>query len=181
MRARSLFVAGVAGILTFGVPLPATAAPGDTTATVTVTGGALSINVPAAAGSLGTRANTVGGGTISGSLGQVQVNDARSAAACSGWVASVISTAFTPPAGPTIAASAVGYTAGPITKVGTATYAADDPGNLSGVVPAVTGPGSPGTTPQHGTRRSTWPSPAARLPECIPQRSPTQFCRFVQS
>jgi len=74
MRARSLFVAGVAGILTFGVPLPATAAPGDTTATVTVTGGALSINVPAAAGSLGTRANTVGGGTISGSLGQVQVN-----------------------------------------------------------------------------------------------------------
>ena len=39
-------------------------------------------------------------GTISGPLGQVQVNDARSAAAGSGWVASVISTAFwTPPPG----------------------------------------------------------------------------------
>jgi hypothetical protein len=34
---------------------------------------------------------------ISGSLGQVQVDDARSAAAGFGWVASVISTAFTPP------------------------------------------------------------------------------------
>ena len=62
------------------------------------------------------------------------MTDARSAAAGSGWVASVISTAFTPPAGPAIAASAVSYTAGTITKVGTATYTANDPGNLTGVV-----------------------------------------------
>lgn len=84
-----------------------------------MTTGSLSITVPADAGSLGTRANTVLGDTISGPLGQVQVNDARSAAAGSGWAASAISTAFTPPEGPAIAASAVGYTAGGITKVGT--------------------------------------------------------------
>src|SRR6185436_18739140 len=106
--------------------------------TVTVQGGFLSITVPTDAGNLGTRANTVGGGTISGPLGQVQVSDARSAAAGSGWVTSVISTAFTPGAGPAIPASAVGYTAGTITKVGTATYTANDPGNLTGVVAAVT-------------------------------------------
>ena len=84
------------------------------------------------------------GGTISGPLGEVQVSDARSAAAGSGWVASVISTAFTPPAGPTIAASFIGYTAGAITKVGTATYTANDPGDLTGVSPAVTATGITG-------------------------------------
>jgi hypothetical protein len=86
----------------------------------------------------------VGGVTISGLLGQVQVEDARSAAAGSGWVATVISTAFTPPAGPTIAASAVGYTAGTITMVGTATYLANNPANLTAVIPAVTASGITG-------------------------------------
>jgi hypothetical protein len=106
----------------------------------------LAITAPADAGNLGTRVNSVGGGTISGALGQVQVTDARSAAAGSGWVASVISTAFTPPApvGPAIAASAVAYAAGPITKVGTATYTANDPGNLSGASVAVTATGITG-------------------------------------
>ena len=102
------------------------------------------MTVQAAAGSLGTRANSVGGGTISGQLGEVQVNDARSAAAGSGWVASVISTAFTPPSGPAIAAGAVGYTAGLVVKVGTATYTANDPANLTGVAPAVTATGITG-------------------------------------
>jgi hypothetical protein len=104
----------------------------------------LAITVPTDAGNLGTRANTVLSGTISGPLGQVQVSDARSAAAGSSWVASVISTAFTPPAGPAIAASAVSYTAGTITKVGTATYVANDPPNLTGVSPAVTATGITG-------------------------------------
>lgn len=144
MRMRSLFVAGATGMLTLGIALPATAAPGDTTATITVTGGSLSITVPAAAGSLGTTANTVGGSTISGPLGQVQVLDARSAAAGSGWVVSVISTAFTPPSGPAIAASAVSYTAGSITKVGTATYTANNPGNLTAAGAAVTATGITG-------------------------------------
>ena len=100
--------------------------------------------MPADAGSLGSVSNTVLGDTISGSLGVVQVNDARSAAAGSGWVASAISTAFTPPAGPTIAASAVGYTAGTITKVGTATFTANDPADLTGVVAVVTATGITG-------------------------------------
>lgn len=73
------------------------------------------------------------------------MNDARSAIAGSGWVASIISSAFTPaPSGTAIAASAVGYTAGTIAKVGTATYTAIDPASLVGVVPAVTATGITG-------------------------------------
>jgi hypothetical protein len=53
-------------------------------------------------------------------------------------------TAFTPAAGPTIGAANVGYTAGPITKVGTATFNANDPPNLTGVVAAVTATGITG-------------------------------------
>lgn len=124
--------------------LTGTASADPTTATVTVTGGMLAISVPVDAGSLGSAADTVGGGTISGTLGQVQVNDARGAVAGSGWVASAISTAFTPPAGPAIPASDVGYTAGVITKVGTATYTADNPANLTAVAPAVTATGITG-------------------------------------
>jgi hypothetical protein len=142
MRTRSLLVAAAAALLSLGIAVPAFA--DTTTASVTVTGGTLTISAPAAAGSLGSIANSVSGGTISGTLGQVQVNDARSAAAGSGWVASVISTAFTPSAGPTIAASAVSYTAGPITKTGTATYTANNPGNLTGVSAAVTATGITG-------------------------------------
>jgi hypothetical protein len=145
MRARSPFLIAAVAALVVGAALPASAAgPGQSSATITVTGGALSITAPADAGNLGTRANSVLGGTVSGPLGPVQVNDARSAAAGSGWVVSVISTAFTPPSGPAIAASAVGYVAGTITKVGTATYTANDPGNLTGVVTAVTATGITG-------------------------------------
>jgi len=142
---RTALVVATSAGLCASLTLPASAdTTGGSTATVTVVGGALSITVPTDAGSLGSRANSVGGGTISGPLGQVQVNDARSAAAGSGWVVSVISTAFTPAAGPAIAASAVSYTAGAITKVGTATYAADDPADLTGVSAAVTATGITG-------------------------------------
>jgi hypothetical protein len=147
LRVTTATVATMA-LLAAGAAQPVSA---DTTsATVTVTGGSLSISAPANAGNLGTRANTVVAGTISGSLGQVQVLDARSPAAGSGWVASVISSAFIPPAGTAIAASAVGYTAGPITKVGTAVYTANDPGNLTGVSPAVT------ATAITGDNSATW-------------------------
>ena len=146
MRTRSLIVGGAAVAMSTLLLLSTglTASADTTDATVTVTGGALSITAPANAGSLGSRVNTVAGGNISGPLGQVQVEDARSAAAGSGWVASVISTAFTPSAGPAIAASEVSYTAGAITKVGTATYTANNPGNLTGVAPAVTATGITG-------------------------------------
>lgn len=145
MKTSAWLVAIIAGIFTLSVAGSASAATsGITNATVTVQGGSLSITVPADAGNLGTQVNSVSGGTISGSLGQVQVLDARSAPAGSGWVATVISSAFTPPAGATIAASAVSYTAGPITKTGTATYTANDPGNLTGTVAAVTATGITG-------------------------------------
>jgi hypothetical protein len=145
MKTGRLPMATVAGVLMLAIALPASAATtGGSAATITVQGGALSITVPSNAGNLGTQTDTVAGETISGSLGQVQVSDARSAAAGSGWVATVISTAFTPSAGPAIPASAVGYTAGPITKVGTATYTANDPVNLTAVGAAVTATGITG-------------------------------------
>ncbi len=137
---RRVLAASVACLLALVISAPAFATP----ATIEITGGALEITVPTGPVDLGTLANTVTGGTISGQLGVVQVNDARSAAAGSGWVASVISGAFTPPAGPAIAASAVGYSAGTITKVGTATFTANDPGNLTAVSPAVTATGITG-------------------------------------
>jgi hypothetical protein len=142
MRISYVLTAAAAFTLSLSAIPPAAADP--TPATLTVTGGGLSISVPSATANLGSLANTVGGGTITGQLGQVQVNDARSAAAGSGWVASAISTAFTPPAGPAIPASAVGYTAGSIAKVGTATYTPNDPANLTGVAPVVTATGITG-------------------------------------
>ena len=134
----------VAAIGTLMLSLASPVSAAETSATVTVTGGALSITVPASAGNLGTRANSVSGGTISGPLGEVEVSDARAAAAGSGWIATVISTAFTPPSGPTIGAAAVGYVVGAITKVGTATFTANNPSNLTGVVAAVTATGITG-------------------------------------
>lgn len=119
---------------------------GTATQTLTLLGGVLSISVPTDAGSLGSGPPTVSRGIISGALGQVQVSDTRHADVGSGWVASVTSTAFTSPTGAVIPASAVGYAAGPVTKVGTATYTANDPGDLTGVVPAVTATGITGDT-----------------------------------
>ena len=146
MRTRSLLVViAAAGVLTLSISSAASAdTTGVTSATITLTGGSLSITVPTDAGNLGTQTNSVLGGTISGPLGQVQVNDARGAAAGSGWVTSVISTAFTPPAGPAIPALNVSYSAGTIVKVGTATYVANNPGNLTAVNPAVTATGITG-------------------------------------
>jgi hypothetical protein len=145
MRNRIVMAVMAAGMITFGLSSPASAATsGVSAATVTVTGGFLSITVPTSGGNLGTQADTVGGETISGLLGQVQVNDARDDVAGSGWVSSVIASAFTPPSGPAIPASAISYTVGAITQVGTATYTADNPVNLTGVVPAVTATGITG-------------------------------------
>jgi hypothetical protein len=142
MGKRSVLFGVAVTIMVFGSALPASA--GTTTATLTLTGGSLSITVPAGTVSLGSSPETVSGVIISGALGQVQVSDARAPAAGSGWVATVISAAFTPPAGPAIAASAVSYSAGAITKVGTATYTDDDPADLTAVVPAVTATGITG-------------------------------------
>ncbi len=145
MRRIRLLVVLTTGLFTLATAVSASAATsGGTPATVTVQGGSLSITVPTGAGNLQSGPNAVGGMTLSGSLGQVQVTDARSAAAGSGWVTSVIATAFTPPAGPAIPASNVSYTAGTIVKVGTATYTANDPAGIAGVSAAVTATGITG-------------------------------------
>ena len=132
---------------TLGLVSAAPATAGDTTATVTITGGALTITVPVNAGNLGSAVNTVSGSTIGGQLGQVQVSDLRSGT--TGWVASAISTPFTL-SGSTIAASNIGYVAGSITPVGTATYTANNPTNLTVVSPVVT------ATAITGNNTATW-------------------------
>lgn len=125
--------------LSLGATVPAVAdQTAVSSATVTLQGGGLSISAPVDAGNLGTKSNGVGAVTISGQLGQVQVTDSRGAPAGSGWTATAISTAFTQTAGPSIGAASVGYTAGTITTVGTATYTANDPANLTGVSAVVT-------------------------------------------
>jgi hypothetical protein len=145
MRKRCLFVVIVAVMFGAAVAAPASAATaGGTTTTFTLTGGALSITVPSGPVSLGSSPEAVAAQVVSGSLGQVQVSDARNPAAGSGWVATVISAAFTPVTGTAIAASAVSYSAGTITKVGTATYTASNPVDLTGVVPVVTATGITG-------------------------------------
>jgi hypothetical protein len=140
MRPRSLLVAGATGMLTLGIALPATALPGDTTATFTIDAGALSITPPATA-ALGSRANTLGAASFTGSLGPVAVLDLRGLAA-GGWVASVISTAFGGPAA--IAATEIGYTPGTVSAVGAGTHVGTVSPNLTGVVVAVTAAGITG-------------------------------------
>ena len=150
MRRHRLFCAASAPLLLVALATVASATPasaasaGGTTASFTLVGGSLSITVPPATVSLGSASEAVAAQVISGPLGQVQVNDARDPAAGSGWVATVISAAFTPSAGPAIAASAISYSAGAITKVGTATYTANDPVDLTGVVAVVTASGITG-------------------------------------
>lgn len=161
-KARAAVTAAFAGMIVMAAVLPASAAPGDTTMTVTVTGGALSITVPGTTAHLGTRVNTVEAGSISGPLGEVQVNDARSAAAGSTWTASAISTAFTGQS-PALAATGVSYTAGTITKVGTATFTANDPSSLVGVAPVVLATGITGDNSATWTPTITVAIPAGSV------------------
>ncbi len=148
MNLRRLLVSTAAGALVLTVTVPASAEA--TTASITVTGGSLTITAPTDAGGLGGQVSAATGGTLSGRLGQVQVVDARSAPAGSSWVASVVSTDFVPTSGPAIPATAVGYTAGTITKAGTAAYLANDPTDLTAVTAAVT------ATEVTGDNTATW-------------------------
>jgi len=106
-------------------------------ATITLTAGALAISAPSTSVSLGSSSVSNGSITISGSLGVVSISDQRGVT--TPWTASVISTAFTPTAGPAIPASAVSYAAGVLTQstgvVATAVAASD----LTGVSTVVTG------------------------------------------
>ena len=79
-----------------GLAGPASAAPGDTTATFAITGGSLSITVPTPSGPIATVAT--GALTASGQLGSVAVTDSRGAL-LNAWTTTVGSTAFVTGAG----------------------------------------------------------------------------------
>jgi hypothetical protein len=89
---KTLLVAASAATLTLGLATPAMAATtGDTTVNFTLTGGLLSVTVPASA-TLGS-ALTGGVATPSGALGVVTVADGRGGVAA--WTATVTTTSFT--------------------------------------------------------------------------------------
>jgi hypothetical protein len=116
--------------------LAALPAGSATPATFQLVAGTLSISTPTASVSLGSQVSSITSSTMSGPLGVVTVSDQRGGTKT--WTASVISTAFTPPAGPADPASNVSYAAGTITASGvvaTAVAGAD----LTGVTTVVTG------------------------------------------
>jgi len=107
-----------------------------TPATFTLTAGALSISAPTGSVSLGSQVAATSSSTIGGQLGDVTVSDQRGGVTT--WTASVISTAFTPAAGPADPASNVSYAAGVITASGVVATAVPAL-NLTGVSTVVTG------------------------------------------
>jgi hypothetical protein len=74
---------------------------------------------------------------MSGQLGDVTVSDQRGGTTT--WTASVISTAFTPTAGPADPASNISYAAGPLTGSATVVATAVNASDLTGVSTVVTG------------------------------------------
>lgn len=146
MRIRTpLLLAAAAAALVAGTTLPASAA--GTQTTFTVTAGTISISAPASA-SLGSQTATVGNSTITGPLGTVTVTDQRGGIL--GWTASVISTAFTPSAGPADPASNITYTPGTITTVGTVTATGSSAADLTTNKPVVV------ATLVNGGNSATW-------------------------
>jgi hypothetical protein len=131
---KLLLLAGTVALMGAAVALPARSA---TPATFTLLSGALSLSAPVASVSLGSQLAATSASTITGSLGVVTVSDQRGGATT--WTASVISTAFTPPAGPADPASNVSYAAGTITQSGAVVAAGVPQADLTGVVTVVTG------------------------------------------
>jgi hypothetical protein len=130
--------------LAAGTALPAAAA---TPASFTLTAGTLSISAPTASVSLGSQVASVLASTMSGQLGSVTVTDQRGGTTT--WTASVISTAFTPTAGPADPASNVSYAAGAFTDSATVVATAVNATDLTGVSIVVTGASS-------GPSTATW-------------------------
>jgi len=135
-----LMTAAAITTLTFASLSAITALPAEaagTAVTLTLTAGALEISVPATA-NLGSVSAVAAGQDFSAQIGQVVVTDNRAAGTGASWVASAISTALTPTAGPSIAATNIGYTSGTITTTGTVTAADNDPSSIVAVTPVVT-------------------------------------------
>jgi hypothetical protein len=134
-RIRKLMICvPVAALLCAATALPADAA---TTATFTLTAGALSISAPTGIVSLGSQVASTGASTIAGSLGVVTVTDQRGGTTV--WTASVISTAFIPTGGPADPASNVSYGAGVVTVSPTVVATVVAAPDLTGVATVVTG------------------------------------------
>ncbi|MEV6209721.1 hypothetical protein [Kitasatospora sp. NPDC051914] len=118
MRIRYSVAAGVA----MAVAAAGVASAADTPVTFSVSGGSLSISVPAVPVGLGSAAP---GGSVGGQLGSVTVTDARALLAAS-WTASVVSGSFTTGGGTaaeTVPASAVSYWSGTASATtGTGTF-----------------------------------------------------------
>jgi hypothetical protein len=133
MRKLLLLPAAVVALIA-ATGLPAIAA---TPVTFTLTAGALAISDPSASVSLGSQVASTASSTITGSIGAVTVTDQRGGATT--WTASVISTAFTPPAGPADPASNVSYAAGVITDSATVVATGIPANDLTGVDVIVTG------------------------------------------
>jgi hypothetical protein len=127
-------IAGASAAFAAGSAAPAQA---TTATTFTLTAGALSISAPTGSVSLGSQVAATNASTISGTLGTVTVLDQRGGTTT--WTATVISTAFTPPAGPADPASNVSYAAGVITASPTVTATALGASDLTGVTSVVTG------------------------------------------
>jgi hypothetical protein len=120
-----------------------------TAITLTLTAGALEISAPATA-NLGSAVATAAGHVYSAQVGEIVVTDNRAAAAGAGWIASAISTALTPTAGPAIAATYIAYSAGTVVTTGTVTTVDNDPSTIFGVSPVVT------ATAITGSNTATW-------------------------
>ncbi|WP_105036266.1 hypothetical protein [Cryobacterium aureum] len=121
LKMRILLATMSVAALTVGLALPASAA--DTTTTLAIENGTLSITVPNAA-YMGSQPNTVGGSVVTASLGQVTVSDARPMnSAGASWTVNASATGFVASGqSTTIPASAIGYTVGTVTKVGSPSY-----------------------------------------------------------
>lgn len=126
-------LATLAGGATLSAPVAAAATP----AFFTLTSGTLSISTPTANVSLGSQVASAIATTMSGQLGSVTVSDQRGGT--TSWTASVISTAFTPTAGPADPASNVSYAAGALTDSATMVATAVNATDLTGVSTVVTG------------------------------------------
>ena len=133
MRRSALLATALAALAASATPAFAI-----TPASFEITGGGLTISAPTGANvDLGSRLASNVAGTISGPLGAVSVSDLRGGSTT--WTASVIASAFTPTAGPAVAASAVSYDSGTITASGPVTPVGGVFANLTGVVAVVTG------------------------------------------
>ncbi|HEX3542643.1 MAG TPA: hypothetical protein VHT75_19600 [Acidimicrobiales bacterium] len=107
--------AGLALGAFIGLAGPASAATsGGTIATFSITGGALSITVPASTVALATGTVATGAASASAQLGTVSVNDAR-AQLVNSWTTTVTSTSFTTGTaapGEVVLATSIGYNSG---------------------------------------------------------------------